>query len=660
MAFELPAEEFIVEKLRENFPDIDIRSGTAFRDMLISPISFILQPYRDQVNIMKRNLSLQNYSLMDDQEMEMLVNNVFVDRREGSNSTGSIRIYTDEPQDFEITTDVVFSTREGLVFRPSEDYYISAEEIELNNDGVLYYYDLECNAESPGTAYNVEPNTVIYSSNLPAGIIRITNPAAFASGVDADTNEELYSRAKYAISVRDLVSKKSIMSTLLADINTIVEIFVIGFGDAEMNRDLAEFTIATADVVTERITGEIDQNDIPGLLIDNANNFYDDQVSPGHSLIVMDGADIGQYPITNVLEHQITIDGTFAETRNDVKYRVGGISVPEQLHVGGKVDIYLNTTVYTTPVVVALNTPEIVRVNTTYRTGEMRAGESKIYDLSSSFFVRDATINDKIVIVNGVAQGTYTVTAVERDYVELGDDVGNPVSITKSEDGIWYYIIREYYEDDNTWQLPLMSFSNVSVIDPVTREILATLEEGVDYELIVNDPDTRYSTDDDIVIRLLETNIASPDYYIGSAIEFTYFHDPSVVTTQAFVDNDLNRVLTASLLAKSAVPSFVDIEIIYKGDVDVAKIESALQFYIRKLRLDEALKASDIIQYLQFFNVTYVKDSNLSVKMTARTRNIDGTTSTQVSTDYIKIPRVSKFISEGFTITKTDAQFEEQ
>jgi len=658
MALELPIENFIVSKLQENFPNIDVRHGTAFRDMLISPQSIIMQPYRDQVNILKRNLSLQNYSLMLEEEMDMLVANMFVERRQGAAATGTIRIYVTEPQDLQITVDAIFSTREGLVFNPSRDYFIAAEDIELNSDGLFYYYDITVEASEDGTAYNIPEDVVIYASNIPDGIIKVNNPSPFFQGVDSDTNEELYARAKDAISVRDLVSKKSIMSTLTEQIIGIKEIFVIGFGDPEMMRDLAEFTLATADVVPITSTGSIDNSDIPGILTDTTINFYDNYVSPGHSLIIMDGLDIGQYLITHVTEDTLKVDRQFAETRSGVQYRVGGISVPEQLHVGGKVDIYLNTTGYTSLSEVIENAPEIMRINTTYRTGELRTGESRIYDLKTSFIVRDVTLNDQIVIVNGSYQGTYKISSIERDWVDITDQDDNPINISKGEDGVWYYIIREYYENEEVWSLPIINFDSVTAIDPITRETLATLEEGTDYEIVVNDPDVRYSVDDDFVIRLIETNPASPDYYIGSTIEFLYNTDPTVITSQEYVDNENNRVLTASLLVKSAIPSFVDIDLIYKGEIEETQLEAAIRHFVSEIRFDDALKASDIIQFTQFFNVTYVQASDISVKMTCYTKEIDGSTTVQESTDYIKIERTSKFVPRAITLTKSAEQFE--
>lgn len=1028
MAFELPAETFIVQKLRENFPDIDIRSGTAFRDMLITPQSYIIQPFRDEVNIIKRNLSLQNYSLMLEDEMDMLVANVFVSRREGSNSTGTMRLYTDSPQDIQVTTDVIFATSEGLSFSPDKDYYITAEEIELNTDGVLYYYDIQAVAADSGIEYNVDADTIIYSSNLPDGIIKINNPYAFAEGVDEDTNEELYSRAKYSISVRDLVSKRSIIGTLYENISSIVEVFVVGFGDEEMQRDVADFTIATSDVVTERTTGEIIRDDIPGKLYDTTLNFYDSDVAPGHSLIIMNGLDIGEYSIINVDENEVTVDGQFSETilsvekivdevataptgnqsgndgwrvlidgvgtgdfqshdnkiatwddglsswsfdlpivdavdgtvasvieryadevaseptgnqtgndgwriliagetmtgtagatdstgkvftdttvnfvtsgveageyvivddvgveivsvdsttqltladpgfdgsqtglsyairggtgssfqgysnkiaewnettdtwsfetpvsgqqyfiegpdtgghDNDiatwdgtnhvwlyttpydgyrllingegehsfasqdydiaiwdtgtstwsfstpsdgdiqfvnslssakydnmlalfggvvwtfdrpstgwsvlvdnasgeathqddiakwtedyewiyltpsdgwelydkettdgyvysssnwnldsnverVQYRIGGVSTPELIHVGGKVDIYLNTTYYATMNEVIDNAPETIRINTTYNRGEFRTGESKFYDIYNSFLEIDVTTSDKLYVSTGVLQGTYEITAVERDYLEITDGSGNPVTVTKHEEGLDYYIIRDYYRNEEVWQLPIVSFPTVTSIDPITDDVLAELVEGTDYEIIVRDENTRYSSRDDFVIKLLETDPASDGYYIGATLSFTYYHDSTIASAQAYVDNELNRVLTADLLCKTAIPSFVDLKVAYKGDVDEEKIENALTYYIQELRFDEALKASDIIQYLQFFNVTYVEDASDSIEITADTINIDGSTTTQVSTDYVKIPRVSKFIPRDLTITKTTAEFKEQ
>lgn len=1025
MPYKLPIEDFIVEKLQENYPEIDVRHGTAFRDMLITPLSIIMQPYRDTLNVLKRNQSLQNYSLMLEDEMDMLVSNIFLERRTGSKSSGTERIYTDEPQDVTITTDAVFTTQDGLIFKPIKNYYITAEEIELNSDGLLYYYDIQVEAENLGTVYNVPADTVIYATNIPTGIIRVNNPSGMSQGVDTDTNEELYSIAKESITVRDLVTKKGIQSVLLQNLQTIEEMFVVGFGDPEMIRDIGDFTVALADVVAMQDSGEVNKDNIPGVLTDTTKNFYDLYVSPGHSLIIMDGLDKGQYSVTKVEQTKLTVDGQFSETRvsverivdevatsptgnesgndgwrvlvdgtgtgafeghnnkiavwddgggswsfelpivdpvsgvvnaiveryadevasaptgnesgndgwrvmidgdvfsgangatdstgkvftdtfvdfvaggveagqyliidnlgvevdsvdsatqltlkspgfdpglsglsydikggsgdfqgksgqiaiwststgswsyelpqdgvqyfidgpdtsghdNDVatwdndnniwwyetpydgysviikgegvnafsghdneiaewdtsgpswnftsagdgdeyftngiyvakydnriavfggtvwtfkdpsrnwkvlvmnasgaplhqddiavwnenaewfyltpdedwqmydkntttgyvyqsstwnvdsnvepvEYRVGGVSEREKIHMGGKVDIYVNSASLTNLQQTILSAPRDIRVNTTYRSGDISVGESKLYDLKNSFLSRGITTDDKIVILNGVYQGTYDIVSIARDWVDIETEDGDPVDITSSESGVWYYILRDYYEDESVWSLPVVELESVQAIDPVTREVLADLEVGEDYQILVDDPTVRYSTNDNFIIRLLQTDPLEDNYYIGSTIQINYIHDPTVSSVQAYVDNEINRVLTADLLAKTAIPTFVDIEMTYQGDLDEDAVEDALTIYINELKFDATLKSSDLIQYLQFFNVTYVKDSSTSINMKSYTRDTDGSTIYQESTDYIKIPRTSLFIPRNFTLTKFDDQFE--
>ena len=68
--YELPIEKFLVTKTQEHFPDFDLRQGTAYREMVIKPMTIFMQPYRDQVEVLKRNMSLQNFELMITEEME--------------------------------------------------------------------------------------------------------------------------------------------------------------------------------------------------------------------------------------------------------------------------------------------------------------------------------------------------------------------------------------------------------------------------------------------------------------------------------------------------------------------------------------------------------------------------------------------------------------
>ena len=116
--FDLPITTFLEAKLRENFPQFNVREGSAYRDMLLKPASLLLQPFRDQLQIVKRNISLANFSLMLDDEFDALVANLFVDRRIGDLATGTVRLFFNTPKDTLIGTDVNVFKIEPFPFPP--------------------------------------------------------------------------------------------------------------------------------------------------------------------------------------------------------------------------------------------------------------------------------------------------------------------------------------------------------------------------------------------------------------------------------------------------------------------------------------------------------------------------------------------------------------
>lgn len=570
--FELPIEKFLVTKTQEHFPEFDLRQGTAFRDMVIKPNIMFLQPYRDQANILKRNMSLQNYELMIDEEMDALVSNVFVDRRGGLKSTGTARAYFDEAKAVSFTTDAEFRTADGLIFNPVETVTFLPEEVALNIDGLYFFVDVQVEAEAEGEEYNIDEHSLVFVNSAPEGIIKVDNVSSFASGVDIEDNATLKQRTEYSIAVRDLVIKKSIQAVILEAFESVRELVPIGYGDPEMDRDVIPVIMDLLVLLEERTTGEVVSGNTftdPGV-----PNWHDLGIKPGHELVVLDSPDTGKHPIESVTSTVITIDGVMT-TRTGITYGIDGLVKDDAYHIGGKVDIYLDSTGLTTSTVVLAPAQEI-----------------------------------------------------------------NEVSETA----------LPYYEGGIAFTLPLVGINQIIEIDPSTREQIGdALIEGSDYVINVADPLYRYSTKEVVTIQLLETDPGAPLYFIGSTLQVDYFSDSVVNDVQEFADNELNRVITADILVRRCVPSFVDITLEYRGDIDEAELVAVVSDFVDKVNIGQPLAASDIVSVVYYFNVNFVV---LSFNMSAETHNVDGTITTTVSTSEIDVDRTVKFVPRTIDVTK--------
>jgi len=572
--FELPIEKFLTTKVGEHFPDFDLRQGTAFRDMVVKPTAIFLQPYRDQANILKRNMSLTNHELMIDDEMDRLVANVFVSRRGGGKATGSVRVYLTEAVSITVPIGTQFQTSDGKIFFPVQANTFLAEEIALNKDGIYFYADVTVEAELDGEEYNIDQNSIVFMTGGPDDAFKVDNLSSFASGIDVEDNASLKQRAEYSISVRDLVIKKSIQAVILENFEAVREVVPIGYGDPEMERDVVPVLLNLLTLVENETTGEISGGST--FTDPNVTDWHAARVKPGHELIIFDSPGEGRYPVDAVTTNSITLAATLTD-RAGISYGIDGIVRDASEHIGGKVDIYTDSTAIVTSTVVLAPAQEVNEI---------------------------------------------------------------------TEEAL------PYYEGGVAFSLPLVGISSIIEIDPSTREQVGEpLEEGVDYVINVLDPLLRYSNSEVINLQLLETDSGQLRYFIGSTLQVNYYSDSLVKSVQDFSDNLLNRVITADILARRAVPSFVDVDMEYRGDIEEEDLAKVITEYIDGIGIGQPLQASDMVSVVYFFNVDFVV---LAFSITGETHFVDGTITTETTDKELSIDRTVKFIPRTISVTKVE------
>lgn len=316
--FELPVQNFLITKLRENFPEINLREGSAFRDMLVKPATLLFQPFRDQLQILKRNVSISNFALMLDDEFDALMSNFFVERREGDLASGIVRVFYSQAQDSLINTTTSFFTEDGRSYNPTAPIAITAAEMQLNIEGNLFYVDVAVQSVERGVNNNAEIGEVAFVSGGPSGIVQVTNNNPITAGTDRETNTRLYSRAKSSITVRDLVTKRAITAVLLDTFTSIRELQVFGFGDPEMERDLtpvplapSEIASSTCDIDNEVADGTDGEATVSTNVFTSASaQFLSDGVRPGMRVTVS-----GTNVIDDIIEDVID-ENTLQTTTN--------------------------------------------------------------------------------------------------------------------------------------------------------------------------------------------------------------------------------------------------------------------------------------------------------------------------------------------------------
>lgn len=235
--FTVDASTFIIERLTQEFPDIASTDGDAVSDLLAKPALLLWDPLIREIQRIKNMLSFRDPATLTLDEAEALGANLFSERDRGNFSRGVARMYFAQAQQVSVTQANFFTSRSGLHFFPTDIQSARIEEILLNTEGELYYFDVNVVAEKAGDEYNISPSELVTVANIPAAI-RVTNKNRFRFGLPEEDAVEFAGRIQQDLSERSLVTLRGIAAKLPRAFPEITRLAVVGFQDPEMQRDI--------------------------------------------------------------------------------------------------------------------------------------------------------------------------------------------------------------------------------------------------------------------------------------------------------------------------------------------------------------------------------------------------------------------------------------
>lgn len=235
--FTTDAATFIIDRLSQEFPDLAATDGDAVSDLLMKPALVLFDPLIREIQRVKNMLSFKDPSVLTTEEAEALGANLFATRNTGSYARGTGRIYFAQPIPQTITPANFFTSKSGLHFFPTTAQSIKAEEMLLNKEGDLYYFDVQATAEAVGDEYNLEPNELVTIANV-AAAVRVTNKLRFRFGEPEQDAIEFVGTIQQELSERSLVTLRGIASQVGNAFPEATRLSVVGFNDPEMKRDV--------------------------------------------------------------------------------------------------------------------------------------------------------------------------------------------------------------------------------------------------------------------------------------------------------------------------------------------------------------------------------------------------------------------------------------
>lgn len=236
--------EYVRAKIREYNENIDTRPSSSMYELVIIPLAALVGSMYDEMSILSISQSVKNYDIMPEDDMDALVANHFIEREDGGRASGVVSYYFGSPKAVFIPKGAIVEASNGSTYSVDEDVTVSAGEMSLNKQGVLYFANASVTANESGEAYNVLPGEIVRSLLVIEGLVSVSNDGNISGGGERESNLQLYDRAKVAITTRNLLSDRSIYALISEDFPEITGLEIVGKGDNEMLRDVQSVLVA--------------------------------------------------------------------------------------------------------------------------------------------------------------------------------------------------------------------------------------------------------------------------------------------------------------------------------------------------------------------------------------------------------------------------------
>ena len=678
----LSATQFIIQRLREYDPNRTVAPGTAWYELMVAPLTAILQPIRDDVaSLTASQTVLQVIEAVDpnafsEAVLDAMMSTLLVDRRMGSRGTTTVRIRFFSAEAFAAdAADLTFSTTTGLAFENTIAQSFTASQINTNFDGQFYYVDVPVQSSTEGSGFNVEIGEISVMTAEPANVVDVANVSAVSDGVTRETNLELIARARQEITVRALVSSPGIFSTITNNFSSIRSVAPVGFGDEEMMRDIiynahvggyVDAWVKPQSMTLKTWTGKA------GLVADTTRQV------PVSTQVAFDTVAAGAPElVTRNLRHEDIATGTVVVTSQNgafpytdvtdytIDYGNGTIT-PTAAHAGGIA--YLETA--------TLNPQD----------GSTLAGV--FTDNNANFPVSNVRVGDRLVmnaalyggsVGSEVLDGVYTVAGVAANSISIVGsfpvDVPSFIGAGWAAPGVVGYAVygrvivsysyhptsldfaavaRTGRGEFTITDVPMLKVMQIEVLDPVSGDPTGVfLDYGGgwgsggwgsggwgagalgDWRIRVIKPNERYSMIEDVFIDF------SPAQK-GVTVAVTFNYSPDVAAIHTYARDPGNRVVAGDILPKHMIPAFFNAVIPYESlasdaTTTAATMLAALELFIHSLPsgATSRLEMSDVVDAM--YDAGAVKVT-LPIVGKLEIHNTDGSITVITDEDVLTVP----------------------
>lgn len=259
---------YIVTTIKEYYPDMDTSENSVFDDLFIKPIIEISTPFIEQLSRLELKSSLKNIELLTDDEIDEIgENNYFISRRQGVQATTMLTLsfynlnLLDESFQIKIPSGCTFQTASGLEFQTQEMIILNREDIQekYNRTNLVYEIEVPVIASNVGVEYNVNAGEITTCKTfISNNLLSVINNYDVTNGKDKETNENYINRIKDFYLSRQLGTSHGYKNFVMEELNEVTDVYVSGYKDEYMERDLFKVIDNNDEKVDKHIGGMVD------------------------------------------------------------------------------------------------------------------------------------------------------------------------------------------------------------------------------------------------------------------------------------------------------------------------------------------------------------------------------------------------------------------
>lgn len=246
--------DFIVQYLRDSGYTGTLEKGTAVYDVLINLAATLYAVFQDESDRASAYLSLQRAQELKsvlgseyDTVVDAILSNWFITRKDGTPTRGILRVYFARAlSDFFVSTGDTIGyygatqliVRYGKVYTQSE----FASVFNTVQNRTEYYLEIEVETSS-STDVDIPAGASVLPGFSNLFLYRIEVPVQFTAGEAKESSDDFIIRTENSLTTRELISYRAISTVFGIEIPDAKAVYVAGYGEPEMTRDLAEFGV---------------------------------------------------------------------------------------------------------------------------------------------------------------------------------------------------------------------------------------------------------------------------------------------------------------------------------------------------------------------------------------------------------------------------------